>query len=148
MKKYKTINFLEEKKEKKKSRKLFQIVMLIGICYLTICIYYGTEEIQNLQDYISENEHKDTKIIEVMSYQEENHIDINKIKAIYDGVGRDNITSLIANDSNIEIEGSCYDLNTLNNIKNYEYINEMSVNKIKREGEAYIFNISYRLIDK
>lgn len=148
MKKYKTINFLEENKNEKKNNKLYRIAMVLFLLYLSNNIYSGLKEIQNLEIYINKNLNNNIDTIEVMAYKDSNVIEINNIQQIYGSIGKNNITSLIANNSNLEIEGKCVDLNILDNIKNYEFIKSMSVNKIVKEGDAYIFNVSYELVGK
>lgn len=150
MKKYKSVNFLEENIKEKKNNKLYKIVLTLFLMYLIINTYYEFKEMQKLESYIKENTKKnlDIDVLEVMSYDEPYVMNINNIQEIYNSVGKNNIISLVANRSNIEVEGRCLDINILDNIKNYEFIKSMSVNKIKKEGDAYIFNVSYEIIGK
>lgn len=147
MKKYKCVNFFEKDKKEKINIKLYSIVVVVIIIYLLTNIYSNLNNVKDLQMYIDENKDYSQEIIPVMSYQEPRVIDINKIREIYSKLGKDNIITIIYNSSEIEVEGKCIELNILNSIKESQYIDNMSINKIKKEGEAYIFNVSYRLSD-
>lgn len=148
MKKYKTINFLEKDKKEKQNIKLYSITIIAVIVYLTATVYNNLNNIEDLQTYIDENKDYNQEVIPVMSYEEPSTIDMNRVREIYSKLGKDNIISLVSNNSQIDVEGKCIDLNSLNSIKESQYINSMSINKIKKEGDAYIFNVSYKLGDK
>lgn len=146
MKKYKTINFLEKNKKSNKKTKLFNIAIMITLVYVGSKIYYSLSEIQNLENYIEKNDNNELwDTIPVMSYEDTFKMDFSKIQKIYNKLGKENVISLKVNDSNIEVEGKCINLDIINSVKEYEYIKGMSVNRIKKEGGAYIFNVSYRI---
>lgn len=146
MKKYKTINFLEKNKKSNKKTKLFNIAIMITLVYVGSKIYYSLSEIQKLENYIEKNDNNEFwDTIPVMSYEDTFKMDFSKIQKIYNKLGKENIISLKVNDSNIEVEGKCINLDIINSVKEYEYIKGMSVNRIKKEGGAYIFNVSYRI---
>ncbi|MGL4911561.1 MAG: hypothetical protein ACRC3Y_03935 [Romboutsia sp.] len=145
MKKYKSINFLEKDKKEKKNIKLYSIAIITVIAYLTVIIYNDLNNIKDLQSYIDENKDYEQEVIPVMSYEEPSTIDMNIVREIYSKLGEGNIIYIVSNNSEIEVEGKCIDLNILNSIKKSQYVSSMSINKIKKEGEAYIFNVSYSL---
>lgn len=147
MKKYKAINFLEKDKKEKKNIILYSVTIIAVIVYLAINIYSDLNNIRYLQGYIDENKEDYEEIIPVISYDKPSVIDMNKVKEIYSKLGKYNVVSMVLNESQVEIEGMCIDLNILNSIKEFKYINDMSINKIRKEGEAYIFNVSYILSD-
>lgn len=144
MKKYKVTNFFENNKKGKDAKSVNKVILIAMSLYLISNLFMGTNKIKKLQEYIENNPYEKSEDVKMIK---SNHIDINHIKRIYNTLGKNNISKFIVNNSTVEIEGQCQDLGILYGI-NDENIKDMSVNKIRKEGEAYIFNISYAIFDK
>ncbi|MEG0842835.1 MAG: hypothetical protein RSD22_05260 [Romboutsia sp.] len=140
MKKYKTINFLEKHKKGYNNSKIY-ITVVAGILILLFAdIYWDIKEIEDLKIYISKNPHEKYTLIEDMGQE---YININQIKNIYNLMGNSNITKFITDNSKVEIEGVCQDLALLEKIKDYDSVCNMSIDKIKKEENNYLYKISY-----
>ena len=121
--------------------------MLI-IIYTVFEIYTGISTVKDLENFITSN-YKEETAPDSSSINKENIavISLDKVQKIYDLLGINNISKLSINGNTANIDGTCEDLNILENIKCEESIKNLSINHIRKQENNYVFNLTYELGD-
>ncbi len=142
MKKYKTLNFLEDNKydfiNKLVLFSVFAFIFLNLLIHLT-----NLKELKSeiAETQIAKNEIQNTTTEKVEKIKE---VDTNNIKLIYSMFGAENIDEMKLSNENIEVRGKCSDLNLLYDIEDVELIKNASVDGIKKEDNYYMFRLEYQ----
>ncbi|MDK2563585.1 hypothetical protein QOZ84_08485 [Romboutsia sedimentorum] len=137
MKKYKTLNFLEDNKYDFINKlALFSVLVFI---FLNLLIH-----LINLKELKSEIVNSETQKITTNKVEKIKEVDTNNIKLIYSMFGPENIDEMKLSNENIEVRGKCSDLNLLYDIEDVELIKNASVDGIKKEENYYMFRLEYQ----
>lgn len=154
MKKYKTINFFKTRyKDKKDITKNYYnmfitITITITIVYLLFNISNSIIELKELEKYVSNNKDIEMNLSKNQEInQNKNNIEIGNIRDVYSLIGESNIERYVAGDSTVDIDGICYDLNILNQLKNSNGIERLSINNLTRTVDGYMFTVNYIIGD-
>lgn len=145
MKKYRTINFFEGHDKNAQVKKYYKIIILFVLIVGITKIYTGIKEIRSLQEYIYSNPYENSENIKT-TYRD--YVNINQVKKVYNLIGVNNVKNFSVRDLDVEIEGTCKNLDILEKIKENENVSNMSINKVIKSDESYIFNINYSVGDK
>lgn len=143
MKNIKTINFLQEDKT---DEKLFKCVLSILICVLIFEIYVGIKSISNLQNDIKETKLAiKQEIIEKDKVNNKKSTLIKDTNKIYNLLGFSNIQRLYVDNGKAYIDGRCENLNILQDLKDIEGINNLSINSVEKNDKGYSFQAVYEI---
>ena len=143
MRKYDTINFLEDASFKIKLLKIiFSLLILFSIVIITISVVKNKEDQKiDINQTIESELNQNTEGIT----EKETYVKIKDIKVAYKVIGKENINMLLTEDNNIEIEGICEDLNILEKLKIQSGSKDFSIESIIKKDNNYIFKIKYNL---
>ena len=140
MKKYKTIDFIKLYTPNRKNVNIVYIlvalIMVIGV-YKVNMNQEGNAKVYNEEDVSHEN----IDIIE--SYEEIVYINFDNIKVAFNLIGKENINRILVDNSGIEIEGECNNLDILEQLRNKSNSSYFSINSLSKQGNKYIFNLKY-----
>lgn len=143
MKKIKMINFLEEDRSEEK---LFKCTIIILICLVSFQSYRLINEIINLQEEVKQIKNTSQEgVIKVSNIEDKNITLMKDIDKIYKLLGHSNIERLYMESNMVNIEGKCIDLEILDELKEMENINNLSVNSIEKKGKKYSFQVMYEI---
>ena len=140
MKSYKTINFI---KPYTLNRKDIKIVYILVILIIIGGIYKVTIE-KNMNVYNEEDIlHENVDIIE--SDVESLYINFDNIKVAFNLLGKENINRILVDNSGIEIEGGCNNLDILEQLRSKSNASYFSINSLSKQGNKYTFNLKYNI---
>ena len=132
MKKYKTIDFIKLYTPNRKNVKIVYIlvalIMVIGVYKVNMNQKRNTK-IYNEETVLDEN-------IDITESDEESiYINFDNIKVAFNLIGEEN--------SGIEIEGECNNLDILEQLRNKSNSSYFSINSLLKQDNKYIFNLKY-----
>lgn len=143
MKKVKIINFLEEDRSEEK---LFKCTIIILIYLVSFQSYRLINEIMTLQEEVKQIKNiSQEETIKVSNIENVNITLMKDIDKIYKLLGNSNIERLYMDNNMVNIEGKCTDLKILDDLKEMEHINNLSVNSIEKKGKKYSFQAMYEI---
>ena len=142
MKDYKTIDFIKSYKTNKKSGKSLCIIILLILvsvfCKLTM------NQDRNIKGHSKdESLRENTEISE--NHEERVYLNFDNIKAVCNLIGKENINRMLVENSSIEIEGQCSNLDILEQLRNESNLSYFSINSLVRYNDKYIFNLKYNI---
>lgn len=140
MKKYKTIDFIKLYTPNRKNVKIVYIlvalIMVIGVYKVNMNQKRNTK-IYNEEAVLDEN-------IDITESDEESiYINFDNIKVAFNLIGKENINRILVDDSGIEIEGECNNLDILEQLRNKSNSSYFSINSLSKQDNKYIFNLKY-----
>lgn len=140
MKKYKTIDFIKLYTSNRKNVKIVYIlvalIMVIGVYKVNMNQKRNTK-IYNEETVLDEN-------IDITESDEESiYINFDNIKVAFNLIGKENINRILVDDSGIEIEGECNNLDILEQLRNKSNSSYFSINSLLKQDNKYIFNLKY-----
>ena len=142
MKKYKMINFIS------KDKQLENIKNILTLAVVTV-IFVGVNNVINNKEEIQAND--DMEVFEeINEYEEINqvsniYVNFKPIKLAYDIIGKENITKILYEGNNLDIEGTCENLNLLEKFRNESNCTDFSINNISKTNNGYLFNLNCSL---
>lgn len=143
MKNIKVINFLEEDKT---DEKLFKYILSMLICVFIFEVYIGLKSINNLQHGIEETKLAiQQEVIEKDKVTNKKSTLIKDTDKIYELLGFSNIKKLYVENEKVYIEGSCEELNVLDDLKYIEGIKNLSISSLEKHDEGYSFQAVYEI---
>ncbi len=142
MKKYKLLNFKENKITKNHSIKGYKIVTILCIVLLLIKLTLSIIEIKELELYVSKENILNQELVKE-TIQDKSLI--NHVKSIYSYIGYSNISEFTYMNNKIEVKGICMNLNVLDKIKSLEDVLDYSVENIQKEDDIYKFKVRYKV---
>lgn len=140
MKKYKTIDFIKLYTPNRKNVKIVYIlvalIMVIGVYKVNMNQKRNTK-IYNEETVLDEN-------IDITESDEESiYINFDNIKVAFNLIGEENINQILVDNSGIEIEGECNNLDILEQLRNKSNSSYFSINSLLKQDNKYIFNLKY-----
>lgn len=140
MKKYKTIDFIKLYTPNRKNIKIVYIlvalIMVIGVYKVNMNQKRNTK-IYNEETVLDEN-------IDITESDEESiYINFDNIKVAFNLIGKENINRILVDNSGIEIEGECNNLDILEQLRNKSNSSYFSINSLLKQDNKYIFNLKY-----
>ncbi len=140
MKKYKTIDFIKLHTPNRKNIKIVYIlvalIMVIGVYKVNMNQKRNTK-IYNEETVLDEN-------IDITESDEESiYINFDNIKVAFNLIGKENINRILVDNSGIEIEGECNNLDILEQLRNKSNSSYFSINSLLKQDNKYIFNLKY-----
>ena len=140
MKKYKTIDFIKLYTPNRKNVKIVYIlvalIMVIGVYKVNMNQKRNTK-IYNEESVLDEN-------IDITEIDEESiYINFDNIKVAFNLIGKENINRILVDNSGIEIEGECNNLDILEQLRNKSNSSYFSINSLLKQDNKYIFNLKY-----
>ena len=140
MKKYKTIDFIKLHTPNRKNIKIVYIlvalIMVIGVYKVNMNQKRNTK-IYNEETVLDEN-------IDITESDEESiYINFDNIKVAFNLIGEENINQILVDNSGIEIEGECNNLDILEQLRNKSNSSYFSINSLLKQDNKYIFNLKY-----
>lgn len=140
MKKYKTIDFIKLHTPNRKNIKIVYIlvalIMVIGVYKVNMNQKRNTK-IYNEETVLDEN-------IDITESDEESiYINFDNIKVAFNLIGKENINRILVDNSSIEIEGECNNLDILEQLRNKSNSSYFSINSLLKQDNKYIFNLKY-----
>ena len=140
MKKYKTIDFIKLYTPNRKNVKIVYIlvalIMVIGVYKVNMNQKRNTK-IYNEETVLDEN-------IDITESDEESiYINFDNIKVAFNLIGKENINRILVDNSGIEIEGECNNLDILEQVRNKSNSSYFSINSLLKQDNKYIFNLKY-----
>lgn len=140
MKKYKTIDFIKLYTPNRKNVKIVYIlvalIMVIGVYKVNMNQKRNTK-IYNEEAVLDEN-------IDITESDEESiYINFDNIKVAFNLIGKENINRILVDNSGIEIEGECNNLDILEQLRNKSNSSYFSINSLSKQDNKYIFNLKY-----
>ena len=140
MKKYKTIDFIKLYTPNRKNVKIVYIlvalIMVIGVYKVNMNQMRNTK-IYNEETVLDEN-------IDITESDEESiYINFDNIKVAFNLIGEENINRILVDNSGIEIEGECNNLDILEQLRNKSNSSYFSINSLLKQDNKYIFNLKY-----
>lgn len=140
MKKYKTIDFI---KLYTPNRKNVNIVYILVVLIMVIGVYkVNMNQKRNTKIYNEEAVlHENIDITE--SDEESIYINFDNIKVAFNLIGKENINRILVDNSGIEIEGECNNLDILEQLRNKSNSSYFSINSLSKQDNKYIFNLKY-----
>ncbi len=140
MKKYKTIDFIKLYTPNRKNVKIVYIlvalIMVIGVYKVNMNQKRNTK-IYNEETVLDEN-------IDITESDEESiYINFDNIKVAFNLIGKENINRILVDNSGIEIEGECNNLDILEQLRNKSNSSYFSINSLSKQDNKYIFNLKY-----
>ncbi|MDU4936369.1 MAG: hypothetical protein E6X43_13770 [Peptostreptococcaceae bacterium] len=140
MKKYKTIDFIKLYTPNRKNVKIVYIlvalIMVIGVYKVNMNQKRNTK-IYNEETVLDEN-------IDITESDEESiYINFDNIKVAFNLIGKENINRILVDNSGIEIEGECNNLDILEQLRNKSNSSYFSINSLLKQDNKYIFNLKY-----
>lgn len=140
MKKYKTIDFIKLYTPNRKNVKIVYIlvalIMVIGVYKVNMNQKRNTK-IYNEEAVLDEN-------IDITESDEESiYINFDNIKVAFNLIGKENINRILVDNSGIEIEGECNNLDILEQLRNKSNSSYFSINSLLKQDNKYIFNLKY-----
>ncbi len=140
MKKYKTIDFIKLYTPNRKNVKIVYIlvalIMVIGVYKVNMNQKRNTK-IYNEETVLDEN-------IDITESDEESiYINFDNIKVAFNLIGEENINRILVDNSGIEIEGECNNLDILEQLRNKSNSSYFSINSLLKQDNKYIFNLKY-----
>lgn len=140
MKKYKTIDFIKLYTPNRKNVKIVYIlvalIMVIGVYKVNMNQKRNTK-IYNEESVLDEN-------IDITESDEESiYINFDNIKVAFNLIGKENINRILVDNSGIEIEGECNNLDILEQLRNKSNSSYFSINSLSKQDNKYIFNLKY-----
>lgn len=142
MKKYKLLNFKENKITKTHSIKDYKIITILCIVLLFIKLTLSIIEIKELELYVSKENILNQELVKE-TIQDKSLI--NHVKSIYSYIGYSNISEFTYMNNKIEVKGICMNLNVLDKIKSLEDVLDYSVENIQKEDDTYKFKVRYKV---
>lgn len=143
MKKVKTINFLEGDRSQEK---LFKCTIIILLYLSAFQSYRLINQIITLQEEIEHIKNiSQEEAIKVSNMENKNITLMKDINAIYTLLGFSNVERLYMENNMVNIEGKCSDLKVLDELKEMENINNLSVNSVEKKGQKYSFQVMYEI---
>lgn len=142
MKKYKLLNFKENKITKNHSIKDYKIITILCIVLLFIKLTLSIIEIKELELYVSKENILNQELVKE-TIQDKSLI--NHVKSIYSYIGYSNISEFTYMNNKIEVKGICMNLNVLDKIKSLEDVLDYSVENIQKEDDTYKFKVRYKV---
>lgn len=141
MKKSKPINFL---KEDKKEENLFKCTVIILICLLVFQIYTNVKSINNLEEEISNmNDIGETAVISEVENKKVTLIE--DTSKVYELLGTSNVDRLSVQSNKVSIEGTCKNLEVLEELKSMEKVKNFSINSIENKNNKFYFQVVYEI---
>lgn len=140
MKNYKSINFIKDNFNEKRSKR---IILLISIIIFMIVMLIGKNGILDYKKNKEVIENNDNQKIESNNENIEEYVNFKDIKLAYNLIGKENINKISYDSNDIEIEGICIDLNVLETLRIKSKSNNFSIDSISKEGSKYLFKIKY-----
>ena len=140
MKKYKTIDFIKLYTPNRKNVKIVYIlvalIMVIGVYKVNMNQKRNTK-IYNEETVLDEN-------IDITESDEESiYINFDNIQVAFNLIGEENINRILVDNSGIEIEGECNNLDILEQLRNKSNSSYFSINSLLKQDNKYIFNLKY-----
>ncbi len=140
MKKYKTIDFIKLYTPNRKNVKIVYIlvalIMVIGVYKVNMNQKRNTK-IYNEETVLDEN-------IDITESDEESiYINFDNIKVAFNLIGEENINGILVDNSGIEIEVECNNLDILEQLRNKSNSSYFSINSLLKQDNKYIFNLKY-----
>lgn len=140
MKRYKTIDFIKLYTPNRKNVKIVYIlvalIMVIGVYKVNMNQNRNTK-IYNEEAVLDEN-------IDIIESDEESiYINFDNIKVAFNLIGKENINRILVDNSGIEIEGECNNLDILEQLRNKSNSSYFSINSLSKQDNKYIFNLKY-----
>lgn len=140
MKRYKTIDFIKLYTPNRKNVKIVYIlvalIMVIGVYKVNMNQKRNTK-IYNEETVLDEN-------IDITESDEESiYINFDNIKVAFNLIGKENINRILVDNSGIEIEGECNNLDILEQLRNKSNSSYFSINSLLKQDNKYIFNLKY-----
>ena len=136
MKKYKTIDFIKLHNHNIKNIKniyiIASLIILIVVYKVNINIY-NKETIVNEDININEDLLKST------------YINFDNIKLVFNLIGKENINRILVDNSGLEVEGECNNLDILEQLRTKSKSSYFSINNISKLDDKYIFNLKYNI---
>ena len=136
MKKYKTIDFIKLHNHNIKNIKNIYIIaslIILIVVYKVNMNIYNKETIVN--EYIDINE----------ELAKSTYINFDNIKLVFNLIGKENITSILVDNSGLEVEGECNNLDILEQLRTKSKSSYFSINNISKLDDKYIFNLKYNI---
>ena len=87
--------------------------------------------------------HENVDIIE--SDVESLYINFDNIKVAFNLLGKENINRILVDNSGIEIEGGCNNLDILEQLRSKSNASYFSINSLSKQGNKYTFNLKYNI---
>ena len=136
MKKYKTIDFIKLHNHNIKNIKN---IYIIASLIILIVVYKVNINIYNKETVVNE----DIDINEELS--KSTYINFDNIKLISNLIGKENISRILVDNSGLEVEGECNNLDILEQLRTKSKSSYFSINNISKSDNKYIFNLKYNI---
>ena len=136
MKKYKTIDFIKLHNHNIKNIKMIYIIaslIILIVVYKVNMNIYNKETIVN--EYIDINE----------ELAKSTYINFDNIKLVFNLIGKENISRILVDNSGLEVEGECNNLDILEQLRTKSKSSYFSINNISKLDDKYIFNLKYNI---
>ena len=140
MKKYKTIDFI---KPYTPSRKNIKIVYILMVLIMVIGTYKVTMKQERNMNVYNEKDALHENIDTTENDVESLYINFDNIKVAFNLIGKENINRMLLDNSGIEIEGECDNLDILEQLRSESNSTYFSINSLLKQGNKYIFNLKY-----
>lgn len=136
MKKYKTIDFI---KLYNPTRKNIKIIYILVPLIMVIGVYKVKMNIYNKETVVDEN-------IDINeNYEKSTYINFDNIKVVFNLIGKENISKILVDNSGVEVEGECNNLDILEQLRTKSKSSYFSINNISKLDNKYIFNLKYNI---
>ena len=136
MKKYKTIDFIKLHNHNIKNIKN---IYIIASLIILIVVYKFNMNIYNKETIVNE----DIDINEELS--KSTYINFDNIKLVFNLIGKENISRILVDNSGLEVEGECNNLDILEQLRTQSKSSYFSINNISKLDDKYIFNLKYNI---
>ena len=136
MKKYKTIDFIKLHNHNIKNIKN---IYIIASLIILIVVYKVNINIYNKETVVNE----DIDINKELS--KSTYINFDNIKLIFNLIGKGNISRILVDNSGLEVEGECNNLDILEQLRTKSKSSYFSINNISKSDDKYIFNLKYNI---
>ena len=83
------------------------------------------------------------KILILLRVMKKVYINFDNIKVAFNLIGKENINRILVDNSGIEIEGECNNLDILEQLRNKSNSSYFSINSLLKQDNKYIFNLKY-----
>ena len=134
MKKYKTIDFI---KLHSHNRNNIKMIYIIASLIILIVVYKVNINIYNKETVVNED------INEELS--KGTYINFDNIKLVFNLIGKENINRILVDNSGLEVEGECNNLDILEQLRTKSKSSYFSINNISKLDDKYIFNLKYNI---